>query len=519
MFFTYLRRELRRRRRQTIVVALGLALGIGLVIVVTAASDGVKNAQASVLHSLYGVGTDMTVAQQPSQGSGEGGGGFRIGLGGGNGSRPAAGTHFDRNSLTSRGYAPLNASSVTSITKLPGVAAAGGALTLNDTEISGTIPSSSSGGFPGGGPGGGPGGAGGGGGAASFTPNSFGVLGVDTATGEVGPLSSSKLTSGRTFATSDANSDVALVDSNYASQNKLAAGSTISIGGSSGSGTSFKVIGLVQAPPGATPSDLYIPLARAQALGTAQGSGLSGKVNTIYVAATSATEITTVQKEINKLMPSATVTTSSDLANEVTGSLSSTASLANNLGKWLSIAVLVAAFLVASLLTMAAVSRRVREFGTLKALGWRSRRIIGQVMGESIATGIIGGAVGVGIGFGGAALVSRLAPSLSATVGQTTGSATPGGARQFNGGGPGGLGGFPGAGGGGAGGGGGGGGAFRRALGNTGHTVAVHLTAPVTISAIVLAVVLAVAGGLIAGSFGGWRAARLRPAAALARVE
>jgi ABC-type antimicrobial peptide transport system permease subunit len=49
--------------------------------------------------------------------------------------------------------------------------------------------------------------------------------------------------------------------------------------------------------------------------------------------------------------------------------------------------------------------------------------------------------------------------------------------------------------------------------------VSVHLTAPVTIGVILVAVLLAVAGGLIAGSFGGWRAARLRPAAALARVE
>jgi ABC-type antimicrobial peptide transport system permease subunit len=47
----------------------------------------------------------------------------------------------------------------------------------------------------------------------------------------------------------------------------------------------------------------------------------------------------------------------------------------------------------------------------------------------------------------------------------------------------------------------------------------VSLTAPVTVSVILLAVGLAVAGGLVAGSFGGWRAARLRPAAALARVE
>ena len=93
------------------------------------------------------------------------------------------------------------------------------------------------------------------------------------------------------------------------------------------------------------------------------------------------------------------MTNSSDLASQLTGSLSSASSLASNLGKWLAIAVLIAAFLLASLLTMSAVSRRVREFGTLKALGWTSRRMIGQVMGEALVIGIIGGVVGVGLGF------------------------------------------------------------------------------------------------------------------------
>jgi len=40
-----------------------------------------------------------------------------------------------------------------------------------------------------------------------------------------------------------------------------------------------------------------------------------------------------------------------------------------------------------------------------------------------------------------------------------------------------------------------------------------------TAGAIAAAVLLAIAGGLIAGAFGGWRAARLRPAMALARVQ
>src|SRR6266705_2744096 len=69
MFVTYLVRELRRRIRQAIFIALGLAVGIGLVITVTAASAGVKNSQAAVLHSLYGVGTDITVTQPPASGS------------------------------------------------------------------------------------------------------------------------------------------------------------------------------------------------------------------------------------------------------------------------------------------------------------------------------------------------------------------------------------------------------------------------------------------------------------------
>jgi ABC-type antimicrobial peptide transport system permease subunit len=209
------------------------------------------------------------------------------------------------------------------------------------------------------------------------------------------------------------------------------------------------------------------------------------------------------------------VTTSSDLASEVTGSLSSASSLANNLGKWLAIAVLIAAFGLAILLTMAAVSRRVREFGTLKALGWKSRRIIGQVMGEAVAMGIIGGVVGIGLGFAGAELVSKLSHKLTAVVGQTTGSATPGGARQFGAGGTGGTG--AGGTGGGFGGGGGGGGGFRAAT-PASHTVTVHLSAAVSTNVILLAVLLAVAGGLLAGMFGGWRAARLRPAAALAKV-
>ena len=209
-------------------------------------------------------------------------------------------------------------------------------------------------------------------------------------------------------------------------------------------------------------------------------------MNTIYVTAASASDIAAVQREIAKLLPTAQITTPSSLASQVTGSLTSAAKLANDLGKWLSILVLIAAFAVAVLLTMAAVARRVREFGTLKALGWRGRRIIAQVMGESLAVGILGAAIGAGLGYAGAAVINAIAPSLSATLTQPTGlhMMTPDGAINPT----------------------------------SSHTVSVPLSASVGGAALAAAVGLALLGGLLAGAFGSWRIARLRPADAIAKV-
>src|SRR5580692_7250408 len=132
MFFTYLWRELRRRARQAIFIAVGLALGIGLVITVTAASAGVKNAQATVLHSLYGVGTDITVTKTPTAGAaGAAGGGFGFSFrqSTGTAKRPAAGSKIDDNTLTTDfTLASMSSSSVTTISKLANVAAASGGL-------------------------------------------------------------------------------------------------------------------------------------------------------------------------------------------------------------------------------------------------------------------------------------------------------------------------------------------------------------------------------------------------------
>ena len=476
MFFvTYLRRELRRRMRQAIFIALGLAVGVGLVVTVIATSNGVKKAQSAVLQGLYGVGTDVTVTgaapgppktgSKPPKNSQT----FQISPNGAqicsNGHcHNAAGQKVDN--LGSQ-YSPINASSVADVAKLHGVTAAAGGLALDDTTVS--IPKNF--GRPG---------------SPLPQPSSFTVDGVDIGHPSLGPLSSGTITSGHSFTKAQSDSDVAVVDSGYAKANKLKVGSTVTI-----DKVKFTIIGFVSQPQSGSPPDVYIPLARAQAIGSGPGGSLKGKVNTIYVTAASASDIPAVQKEISKLLPGTTVTTASSLASQVTGSLSSTAKLANELGKWLSVLVLIAAFAVASLLTMAAVSRRVREFGTLKALGWRSRRIMAQVMGESVVLGIIGGAVGVGLGLAGAAVITRFARKLSATIPTASGlhfqSVGPGGSQSTS----------P----------------------TADHTLLVPLHASVTLDVIVLAVLLALAGGLLAGIFGSWRIGRLRPADALRRVE
>ena len=131
MFFTYLRRELRRRMRQAIFISLGLALGIGLVITVTAASAGVKAAQATVLQNLYGVGTSATVTSAPTAGS--------FGLGGRNVTfKPGATIKLDQLTAT-RSLGAMNDSTVTTISKLNGVAAASGALTAANINTTFTL--------------------------------------------------------------------------------------------------------------------------------------------------------------------------------------------------------------------------------------------------------------------------------------------------------------------------------------------------------------------------------------------
>ncbi len=489
MFFTYIRRELRRRLKQSVVIAAGLAVGIALVITVSSASAGVKSAQGQVLQSLYGVGTDMTVTKTATSGTG----GrppqrFRFGSGG----TSSSGTRsVSRNNLrVTPGTTTLADDAVAKVSAVDGVSAASGALVLTDTSFSGSFPTGGAGGF---GRGGSTSSSSSSSSGPSFSVDSFTVDGI-AVNATVGPVSSSDITSGSFFTASDTSAKVAVLSSSYAASKSLKVGSTLKVGTAT-----VKVIGIAKLASGS--ADVFVPLQTAQTI-----AGLKNKVSTIFVSASSATKVSTVATAVKTALPSATVSTSADLANEISGALSSASTLANSLGKWLSVAALAVAFILAGLLMMAAVSRRVREFGTLKAIGWRTHRIVAQVMGEGIALGIAGGIVGILLGIAGAETITAIAPSLKASVGAVSTTASSSG-RTFNGGG-----GFSGGGGFG-----GGGGGFPGR--NTADSVLVHLSAPLQSGTILIALLLAVAGGLVAGGFGAWRAARLRPAAALRAVQ
>jgi ABC-type antimicrobial peptide transport system permease subunit len=498
MFFTYLRRELRRRRKAALVVASGLALGIALVIVVSSVSSGMGKAQDKVLQSLYGLGTDMTVTKAAAAQSSDGAQRPRFNF-------DAKGSDSDEEQSSDRvmvqGFQTLASSTVGKVDAQSGVSDAVGGLSLQVIKVSGQFRQGQfkqdqsggnqqgGGGFPGGGNGGNSGQPQGRveGGGADFDVNNYSVYGTDVTEPALGPLTSSKITKGRTFKTSETNAKVVVADKSYAKEKKLAVGDTVTI-----KSVKFKVIGIATPDSGDAAANLYIPLKQAQTL-----SDSKNKVTTIYVKATDSQKIDSVKSAIQKNISGTTVTTSADLADTVSGSLSTASDLATSVGKWLSIAVLVAAFLVAGLLTSSAVSRRVREFGTLKALGWRSGRVTRQVVGEAMVNGLVGGALGIALGLVGAYVVTAISPTLQAQLGGGSG-------------GGGGFGGGPGGGGGGM------GGPGRQ---QAAKSLEVALTAPVSLTTIAIAVGLAVAGGLIAGAFGGWRASRLRPADALRRVE
>jgi putative ABC transport system permease protein len=493
-YATYMLAELRRRRGRTILTAFGLAVGVALVITVTALSTGLDRAQADVLRPLTGVGTDMSVTRPltiADSGSSSGGpaggpaflrlspkeraqlekenGSTRFGLR--NLGKP--GMKFSRDDFMTTTQLSFPATNVAKIRSLSGVAAAAGGLTLSAVHVEGTVPKEQ----PRqpqtrtfGGPAQGPGASG----PRNIDLSSINVSGVDQTRRSLGAITAGQVTSGRYF--SSGTKREAILNVSYARRKSLAVGDTVTLGGKK-----FAVVGLASTPLGGQASDVYVKLAQLQKF-----AGREGRVNTVYVRAKSSDQVAAVSRAIRASVSGTSVTTAKDLADRVSGSLVDAKNLTDKLGAALAIVGLLAAVLIASLLSLSSVTKRIRELGTLKALGWPQRLVVRQVTGESLLQGLLGGVLGIALGIAGAALVTAFAPSLEATVQQSAQNVLQ---RPFG----------------------------QGAVSDGSTTV--ELTAPFSVGLALLAVALAIGGGLVAGAVGGLRAARLRPADALRHID
>jgi ABC-type antimicrobial peptide transport system permease subunit len=493
MFFvSYVAAELRRRKGRTILTALGLGVGVALVVAVSALSRGLDRAQDEVLRPLTGLGTDVSVTR-PIKLSGSDfrdlspaertqlekeNGPQRVGLR----NRGKPGTRFSDDNFVSTSQLSFPQSEVAKIAQLDGVTAVAGGLTLTNLHVSGVVPKTQPSGpqvF------GGPGGAGNqAAGPRNIDFDARTVSGVDPSRQSLAPISQSSVQKGSWFSAGNARE--VILNVSYARRKSLGLGDSLTI-----KGKRFTVVGIAKPPLGGDSADVYFKLAQLQEL-----AARTGRINTLHVRATSAGVVGRVTREIEATFVGAQVTTAKQLADRIGGSLSDAKSLSSKLGAALEVVGLAAAVLIACLLSLSSVAKRVRELGTLRALGWRQRLVVRQVAGESLAQGALGGVVGALLGVGAAALIAAIGPTLTATVANAAAPAGPGG--------PGPRGAVA---------------LFGQGSIATPGSKTVSLDAPVDVRLIVIAIALALLGGLIAGTAGGLRAARLRPADALRHID
>jgi putative ABC transport system permease protein len=298
---------------------------------------------------------------------------------------------------------------------------------------------------------------------------SYTIGGVDTNNSTMGLVTASQVTKGRFLRAPHET----LVSATYAARQKLKVGSKLDL-----NGTKFAVVGLVSPPLGGQSADVYVPLAQLQTL-----SGLKGLVNVVLVRATDSSAVAATQKLIEKRYSQAQVASSKQVADKISGSLVDAANLSHNLGLLLSIVAAASAFLLAALLALTSIGKRVRELGTLKALGWSQRKVVRQVAAESLAQGVLGGILGVVLGLLAAGAIGVLGPTLTAS--STTGGGSIFGVQQI---------------------------AQTTSQG-------VSLAAPVSVTILLFGFALSLCGGLLAGTAAALRASRLRPADALRNVE
>jgi putative ABC transport system permease protein len=201
-----------------------------------------------------------------------------------------------------------------------------------------------------------------------------------------------KITQGNTYAD----------DKNELMLGKLAAekmkkkvGDTVSL-----SGNEYKITGIFETGNKELDAIAALPLKKIQVMDENEG-----KVHFIYVKITSGADLNTVSQSVQNAYPGELTTIASlEDYQRANGGLEmvETASTAISL-----LAIVIGGIGIINTMIMS-VFERTREIGVLKAVGWKSRRILGMILGESIVLTLLAGIVGIVLGIIGIEAIIRL---------------------------------------------------------------------------------------------------------------
>ncbi len=241
-------------------------------------------------------------------------------------------------------------------------------------------------------------------------------------------------------------------------------------------GTNFTVVGVY------TPSNvedtqvLYMSLLDAQSI-----TNETDYITSFVVFADSPSDVNTVVTELQNLYPALNVNTAeSMLSAENTELASAESSLSSTTTTALEeiVIVVVATSLIVLFVMLYTVKERTKEIGTLKAIGFSNKTVMGQFMLEGVFLSVIAGIVGIAIGFVAApTLASALLPSVSSSFSRAAGFGE----------------------------------SFRSSTTASTTTTTATLTPELVLIGLAVAILLGIVGSL----YPAWRAAKIKPAEAM----
>ena len=172
--------------------------------------------------------------------------------------------------------------------------------------------------------------------------------------------------------------------------------------------TTYRVVGIYETGQPVEDGAAVVMLEDAQAI-----SGKPHQVNAFLLKVRPETDLERLRQRIDQHFPNLTTTTSAGFSQEqemlqyvraFTWGVSFVAILIGGVGVMNTV--------------LMSVFERTREFGVLRAIGWRPQRILGMVLGESLSLSLLGGAIGVLLGVGAAQAVQNV-PTISSFMPST----------------------------------------------------------------------------------------------------